>query len=95
LLCVLWDFSINSHTFLFLESSCPQYVDDLTFDLTQQGADCSVAAFSTSETWYAILDQGTNYCNLHNLGLATGIAFNEDTSDDICTQFSSADCEKY
>ena len=23
--------------------------------------------YSTSETWYAILDFGTNYCNLHNL----------------------------
>lgn len=23
--------------------------------------------YSTSETWYAILDYGTNYCNLHNL----------------------------
>ena len=23
--------------------------------------------YSTSETWYAVLDSGTNYCNLHNL----------------------------
>ena len=23
--------------------------------------------YSTSEVWYAVLDNGTNYCNLHNL----------------------------
>ena len=27
----------------------------------------SLQGFSTSETWYAVLDYGTNYCNLHNL----------------------------
>ena len=28
---------------------------------------CVVSGYSTSETWYAVLDSGTNYCNLHNL----------------------------
>jgi len=29
--------------------------------------------YSRSETWYAYLDFGTNYCNLHNL--ITGLLF--------------------
>ena len=31
-------------------------------------------AFSTSGTWYAILDSGTNYCNLRNLLDGTGMS---------------------
>ena len=27
--------------------------------------------YSSSETWYAVLDYGTNYCNLHNLIIGT------------------------
>lgn len=27
----------------------------------------SLQGYSTSETWYAVLDYGTNYCNLRNL----------------------------
>ena len=26
-----------------------------------------IQGYSTSELWYAVLDYGTNYCNLHNL----------------------------
>ena len=43
------------------------YVDDLTFTYAAAGNGCKVHGFSTSETWYAVLDYGTNYCNLHNL----------------------------
>ena len=28
---------------------------------------CVLQGYSRSETWYALLDYGTNYCNLHNL----------------------------
>ena len=30
--------------------------------------------YSTSETWYAVLDYGTNYCNLHNLITGTALS---------------------
>ena len=54
---------------------------------------------SSSETWYAVLDSGTNYCNLRNLvngaDLDKAPGFKEDVSDSTCTQFSSADCGKY
>ncbi|KAK2548784.1 hypothetical protein P5673_030927 [Acropora cervicornis] len=44
------------------------YVDDLTFTFKSNASEfCNVEGYSTSETWYAVLDAGTNYCNLHNL----------------------------
>ncbi|XP_072036152.1 uncharacterized protein [Amphiura filiformis] len=81
------------------ETPVKHYVDDLTFNFMPNGKMCDVKGFSTSETWYAVLDSGTNYCNLHNLITGSGLnettGFVEKTSDDVCTQYSSADCEKY
>ncbi len=55
--------------------------------------------YSTSLTWYAILDFGTNYCNLRNLIDGSGISktegFKEETSNGVCTQFTSRNCERY
>merc|ERR1712080_198979 len=49
-----------------------KYVDDLTFTMTESGQSCSVEGFSTSQTWYAVLDFGTNYCNMRNLADGAG-----------------------
>ncbi|XP_068160630.1 uncharacterized protein [Antennarius striatus] len=60
---------------------------------------CHVSAMSVSETWYAIKDHGTNYCNLYNLlegsGLTEARGYREVTSDFLCTQRSSANCTIY
>lgn len=73
-----------------------KYKDDLTFSLSASGSGCSAAAYSTSETWYAVLDNGVNYCNLHNLVAAAGVSFTEtDVSDSTCTQYSSSNCARY
>ena len=60
---------------------------------------CSVSAHSRSNVWYAILDYGTNYCNLRNLVVGSGLVnvtgFTETTNDHVCTEFTSADCNKY
>ncbi|KAK3108570.1 hypothetical protein FSP39_010885 [Pinctada imbricata] len=76
-----------------------EYVDDLTFTFTTSGQSCKIHGFSTSETWYAVLDYSTNYCNLHNLAEGAGLTkmagFTETTSDSICTQYSSRNCDKY
>lgn len=71
------------------------YRDDITMTFTQSGSSCQVDAFSTSTIWYAVLDDGTNYCNLRNLIEATDLTFTQkiDTSD--CTQYSTANCAKY
>ncbi|RUS71995.1 hypothetical protein EGW08_020243 [Elysia chlorotica] len=71
------------------------YVDDLVMMFKAAGNGCAIHGFSSSETWYAVLDYSTNYCNLHNIITGSGLDFKETTSDDICTQYSSANCEKY
>nr|XP_003201373.2 uncharacterized protein LOC100535932 isoform X1 [Danio rerio] len=78
-----------------------KYVDDINFRLTSYGffTHCHVSAMSVSETWYAITDHGTNYCNLYNLiegsGLTEAPGYKEITSDFLCTQRSSANCTIY
>ena len=42
-----------------------------------------------------MLDDGTNYCNLHNLVTGTKLQFTEDVDTSDCTQYSSANCAKY
>ena len=55
--------------------------------------------YSTSQTFYAVLDMSTNYCNLRNLLTGSGLdqsqVFTETTSNSICTQYSSANCGMY
>ncbi|XP_033762823.1 uncharacterized protein LOC117344249 [Pecten maximus] len=81
------------------ETPLHPYIDDVTFTFTTSGSDCNVEGNSRSRTWYAYLDFGTNYCNMNNLltgsGLSTLVGFKETTSDDICTQYSSANCTRY
>ncbi|ELU15469.1 hypothetical protein CAPTEDRAFT_203420 [Capitella teleta] len=82
------------------ETPKSHYVDDLRFVLTGAASDsCMVEGNSNSETWYAVLDKGTNYCNLRNLitgaDLDKSVGFTEKTSDSICTQYSSANCDVY
>jgi hypothetical protein len=81
------------------ETPKKHYIDDLSFTFRQDGDVCSVHGYSTSETWYAVLDYGTNYCNLHNLitgsSIDTSPGYSETTSNAKCTQYSSADCEIY
>ncbi|XP_052813857.1 uncharacterized protein LOC128240905 [Mya arenaria] len=83
------------------ETPVHHYVDDITFTFaagTTAGT-CAVHGYSTSETWYAVLDQSTNYCNMRNLlegaNLHTTAGFLETTNDRICTQYSSHNCAKY
>ncbi|XP_052452733.1 uncharacterized protein LOC128013649 [Carassius gibelio] len=78
-----------------------KYVDDINFRLVSYGffTHCQVSAMSVSETWYAVTDHGTNYCNLYNLmegsGLTEAPGYKEITSDFLCTQRSSANCTVY
>merc|ERR1712154_111611 len=75
-----------------------RYVDDMTFPFTQESDYCSVDGYSRSRTT-SVLDFRTNYCNLFNLmdgsGLTPDPALTEDTNDDICVQWSTADCDIY
>ncbi|XP_013410736.1 uncharacterized protein LOC106173937 [Lingula anatina] len=81
------------------ETPKKHYVDDVSFEFSGSGSSCTVKGYSTSETWYAVLDYGTNYCNMFNLIQGAGLdkvsGYKEETSDSICTQRSSANCEIY
>eukprot|EP00904_Undaria_pinnatifida_P005937 jgi/Undpi1/2473/HiC_scaffold_13.g05852.m1 len=78
------------------ETSVKHYKDTLTFTFADKGDSCEAEAFSTSQTWYAVLDNSVNYCNLHNLVDAAFQDYKEmDVSDATCTQYSSADCDRY
>jgi len=77
-----------------------RFTDDLTFLLSDiDSSGCSVEATSNSRTWYAVLDFGTNYCNLRNLvdgaGISSLASFTEETDDSVCTQYSSRNCERF
>ena len=41
------------------------------------------------------LFSAASYCNLHNLVSATGLDFTEDIDKSDCTQWSTANCDKY
>ncbi|XP_036378461.1 uncharacterized protein LOC118773572 [Megalops cyprinoides] len=94
--------SANIH-FISAKHTTPvkRHVDDLSFRLVpfRLFTHCHVSAMSVSETWYTILDHGTNYCNLYNLmegsGLTEAPGYTEITSDFLCTQRSSANCTIY
>ncbi|CAM9578034.1 unnamed protein product, partial [Phaeothamnion confervicola] len=79
------------------ETPKAHYVDDLHVKLQPRGdGGCRTMASSVSRTFYAILDQGTNYCSLSNWAEAAGLTYEESgVSDDNCTQYSTADCGKY
>ncbi|OWF38205.1 uncharacterized protein LOC110466566 [Mizuhopecten yessoensis] len=82
------------------ETPKKHYIDDLTFDFSSASdGSCQVKGYSTSETWYAVLDYGTNYCNLNNLITGSGVdklpAYTETTSDSVCTQYSIRNCDVY
>jgi len=76
-----------------------RYVDDITFSLASTATGCDVKALSSSRTWYAVLDMGTNYCNLRNLvddsGLSSEDGFTESTRNSVCTQYESRDCTRF
>merc|ERR1712107_563558 len=76
-----------------------RYVDDLTFSMESTATGCDVKGHSTSRTWYAVLDLGTNSCNLRNLvdgsGLSAEKDFTESTRNSVCTQYESRDCSRF
>merc|ERR1712061_68130 len=96
----LYDLVTSSDTRVTGTHTTPvaRYVDDISFQLRENSQGCAVSAKSSSQTWYAVLDKGTNYCNLRNLidgtGLSSGSGFTETTRDGVCTQYSSRDCSR-
>merc|ERR1711874_212414 len=94
----LYQFLSSSEKTITARHTTPaaRYVDDLSFKMASNNPGCLVEAISKSQTWYAVLDYSTNYCNLRNLVDGAGVSddghFEEETSDEICTQYSMRDC---
>ncbi|XP_077979111.1 uncharacterized protein LOC144434525 [Glandiceps talaboti] len=97
----LYELIYANETFIEATHTTPvnRYIDDMTFELHLDDAICYVKGFSRSRLWYALLDYGTNYCNLHNIIEGAGLdkvpGYTEDTRNKICTLYSSANCEIY
>jgi hypothetical protein len=76
------------------------FTDNMKFKFydTAKG-DCFVEAYSESTVPFAYIDLGVNYCNIHNLVHAVAgnepTRYTEVTRDEVCTQYSSSNCEKY
>eukprot|EP00752_Nemacystus_decipiens_P007034 g6310.t1 len=82
----------NGSVKLVHETSVKHYKDDLTFTLNDtKGGSCEAQAFSTSQTWYAVLDNSVNYCNLHNLVDACGLEYTEKDVSDSTTVWAHMD----
>jgi len=82
------------------ETPVKHYIDDLKFTFQANGVgSCNVQGYSTSQLWYAVLDYGTNYCNIRNLmdgaKLHESSDFSESTRDSVCTQYTSRNCDVY
>ncbi|CAM9795860.1 unnamed protein product [Choristocarpus tenellus] len=78
------------------ETSVAHYLDDINIAWKAKGTSCEAIGKSSSQTWYAVLDNGVNYCNLYNLVEASGLDYEESgVSDEVCTQYTTADCERY
>lgn len=75
------------------------FIDSFAFNLAEQNNTCFAEGRSSSNLWFAVLDFGTNYCNLHNLitgsALDKASGYSETTSNAICTQYSSHNCLVY
>ncbi|CAM9330368.1 unnamed protein product, partial [Discosporangium mesarthrocarpum] len=79
------------------ETSVKHYLDDMEITFADEDGSCEAVGKSRSRTWYAVLDNSVNYCNLRNLvSSLTGLDYTESgVSDSVCTQYSSANCERY
>ncbi|XP_036453667.1 uncharacterized protein wu:fc46h12 [Colossoma macropomum] len=76
-------------------------VEDLSFALrpTEQDLACRVTGVSTSESWFMLADNGTNYCTLYNLiegsGLVDAEGYKQYTNEWICLDYFTANCTIY
>ncbi|KAM8839362.1 uncharacterized protein ACB058_015777 [Synchiropus picturatus] len=69
---------------------------NFTMSSTTMDLGCRVEGSSKSQFWPSQTDNGTNYCNLHNVikgsGLTTALGFMEYTNDWLCLGFASSVC---
>ncbi|XP_047494872.1 uncharacterized protein LOC125042995 [Penaeus chinensis] len=77
-----------------------KFEDKLNFTLNSIDGKCHVTGVSESGVSFAVIDFGTNYCNLRNLVIGSGLDENdrfykENSTNRICTMYSIAHCNLY
>uniref|UniRef100_A0A669CUX6 Uncharacterized protein n=1 Tax=Oreochromis niloticus TaxID=8128 RepID=A0A669CUX6_ORENI len=74
-------------------------VESVNFTMisTSMSLGCHVEGSSVSAFWYSLFDNGTNYCNLHNVIRGTGLTkapgFIEFTNEWLCLGFGVSACK--
>ncbi|KAF1383724.1 hypothetical protein PFLUV_G00134810 [Perca fluviatilis] len=70
---------------------------NFTMISTASGQGCHVDGSSVSAFWFSLFDNGTNYCNLHNViqgsGLTKAPGFTEFTNEWLCLGVGVAACK--
>ncbi|XP_029046763.1 uncharacterized protein LOC114877845 [Osmia bicornis bicornis] len=72
-------------------------METMRIDFEEINNTCTATGESTSNEWFRVFDDGTNYCDLHNLVTGTGFdkstKFLEMTNNAVCTQYTMAVCQ--
>ncbi|TNN67479.1 hypothetical protein EYF80_022285 [Liparis tanakae] len=70
---------------------------NFTMMATAMSMGCHVEGLSVSAFWFSLLDNGTNYCNLHNViqgsGLSKAPGFTEYTNEWLCLGLGLSACK--
>uniref|UniRef100_A0A3B4YG02 Immunoglobulin C1-set domain-containing protein n=1 Tax=Seriola lalandi dorsalis TaxID=1841481 RepID=A0A3B4YG02_SERLL len=70
---------------------------NFTMSAISMGLGCHVQGSSVSAFWFSLFDNGTNYCNLHNIiqgsGLTKAPGFVEFTNEWLCLGFGLSSCK--
>ncbi|XP_014775467.1 uncharacterized protein LOC106872845 [Octopus bimaculoides] len=96
-------YSLSSHNASLILGShkTPKwhFTDSFYFAFAPDNSTCYVEGVSSSDSWFALLDFGVNYCNLHNVITGSGIdtldGYTEFTENSVCTLYTSRNCDKY
>eukprot|EP00064_Thunnus_orientalis_P014311 superscaffoldBa00002466_g14353 len=80
-------------------TSAVDQIESVNFTMvsTSMGMGCHAEGSSVSAFWYSLFDNGTNYCNLHNViegsGLSKAPGFVEFTNEWLCLGFGLSACK--
>ncbi|XP_042856690.1 uncharacterized protein LOC122243259 [Penaeus japonicus] len=77
-----------------------KFEDKLNFTFNSRSEGCHVTGASESGVSFAVIDFGTNYCNLRNLVIGSRLDENdsyyrENSTNKVCTMYSIAHCNLY
>uniref|UniRef100_A0A8C5NFC0 Uncharacterized protein n=1 Tax=Gouania willdenowi TaxID=441366 RepID=A0A8C5NFC0_GOUWI len=96
-----WFFQLGSVSPLLVQAnhtSALGHIENVNFTMspTSMSMGCHVEGSSVSAFWYSLFDNGTNYCNLHNVITGSGLSkvsgFEEFTNEWFCLGIGASSC---